>query len=195
MPQPHNSRSMRRTGVHALTALIFLLTVLATVSSPARTADVFLRIAATLDEPRGLCVDIPGHRDRVNTDAALVVHTCKWDIWNDDERFDSIRIVNGLLRMPAYDLCAGAASASGGAAIVLSKCEGTKLQIWTRKDGLVRLSAHRQLCLTVGPEPSELTPGGRRLESRHVARSLALDICRTEMRDRQTWRVVDPDNR
>ena len=80
--------------------------------------EVIVRIVAALDEPRGLCLDIPGHRDRVNTSRLLVVHTCKGDIWNQDERFDAGAMENGELRMPAYDLCVGVASP--GAARALS---------------------------------------------------------------------------
>lgn len=160
-----------------------------------RENDVLLRIAAELDEPRGLCVDIPGHRDRVNTRAALMVHSCKWDIWNDDERFDAVRLAKGFLLMPAYDLCAAASSADIGAVIMLTGCDGATLQQWTHDEGRLRLTAHRHLCLTVGPEASQLTPGGRRLESRHVARSLALETCRTEARKRQSWHTVATERR
>ena len=61
----------------------------------AKEGAVFLKAFYALDEPRFHCVDIPGHRDRVNVKAALVVHTCKEDIWNLDERFDPSAILRG----------------------------------------------------------------------------------------------------
>ena len=66
----------------------------------------FIQLIAPLDEPRGLCVDIIGHRDRVNVNRPLVLHTCKYDIWNLDEKFSLKDFKVGLLKMPEYQLCA-----------------------------------------------------------------------------------------
>ena len=154
--------------------------------------EVFLRLKAPLDEPRGLCVDIPGHRERVNVNRPLVVHTCKWEIWNLDERFDAEAVDRGELRMPAYGQCVGVATAAAGANVVLGPCDGASVRRWNVANGQIRLAAGPDLCLTVGTEPSQLTPGGRRLPSRHVARSLTLEPCRDSARDRQVWRRVPP---
>ena len=154
--------------------------------------EVFLRIEAPLDEPRGLCVDIPGHRDRVNVIRPLVVHTCKWDIWNLDERFDAGALELGQLVMPAYRLCVGAVTAQHAAHVVLAECPGDVLSSWIFVGGQFQLVADPNLCLTVGAESSQLTPGGRRLPSRHVARSLGLETCREAASDRQIWQPVAP---
>ena len=69
---------------------------------------VFIKAFYPLDEPRFHCIDIPGHRDRVRTTAALVVHTCKEGIWNLDGQFDPAAVKKGMLRMPEYDLCVAA---------------------------------------------------------------------------------------
>ncbi len=162
---------------------------------PARGAaieEVFLQLEAPLDEPRGLCIDIPGHRDRVDVSRALVVHTCKWDIWNLDERFDAAALGRGELRMPAYDLCAGAQSPAVTGKVILGDCDRQALRRWTFDNGRLRLAADPGLCLTVGPEPSQLTPGGRRLPSRHVARSLALEARSADADARQIWSRIAP---
>lgn len=150
-------------------------------------AEVFFRLTAPLDEPRGLCLDIPGHKDRVRTDAPLVVHSCKRGIWNHDERFAAAPLRDGTLRMPAYGLCVGARAARDGAKLVLGACDGSTLRRWRMSGGSVRLAADPALCMTVGPEPSELTPGGRRLPSRHVARSVGLAACDAAAAERQRW--------
>jgi hypothetical protein len=166
------------------------------VAAPHAVADVegerFLRAVAPLDELRGLCVDIPGHRDRVNVSAALVVHTCKWDIWNLDERFDAPAFARGELRMPNFDLCAGVNGYQTGSAIRLGACDGSAPRQWIIDEGRVRSAAAPDMCLTIGAEPSTLTPGGRRLPSRHVARSLALAECQSPADDRQRWELVSP---
>ena len=180
-----NPRRRFRFAAFAAVAVFF---------ASANAEQVFVKAAAPLDEPRGLCLDIPGHRSRVNIDAPLVVHTCKWDLWNFDELFDGEALAKGEeLRMPEYGLCVGVSAPAEGTEILLTDCDGTALRRWTHSDGRLRLAAVPDMCLTIGPEPSRLTPGGRRLPSRHVARSLALEACRDSAKTRQTWETVAPD--
>ena len=153
---------------------------------------VFIKAFYPLDEPRFHCIDIPGHRDRVRTTANLLVHTCKEGIWNLDEHFDPAAVKKGMLRMPEYDLCVAAASASDGAKLTLKKCDGTALQDWRFENYRLSLKAHPDKCITIGTEPSRLTRGGRRLPSRHMARSLALGTCSEESLERQLWRMERP---
>jgi hypothetical protein len=175
-------------------ALGLVVAVLAALPSAAQgpASGVFIKSVAPLDEPRGLCIDIPGHRDRVNVEAPLGVHSCKRDIWHLDEMFDPAALAGGALRMPHYNLCAGVRANREGAKLVLGKCSGGPLQRWEFAEGRLRLAAHPGKCLTIGPGPSRLTPGGRRLPSRHVARSLALMKCNDAARDRQTWQLARP---
>lgn len=155
--------------------------------SDSSVKEVFLKAKAPLDEPRGLCVDIPGHKARVNVERNLVVHTCKWTIWNLDERFDAVSLAKGSLRMSRYNLCVGVNSKEDLAKIILGACDGNPMRHWNFVKGQLRLTAAPEMCLTIGAEPSELTPGGRRLPSRNVARSLALESCSEKTSDRQTW--------
>lgn len=181
-----------------LAAVFFLVCAFAAgAARTARAAEagggaVFIKAFYPLDEPRFHCVDIPGHRSRVNTAAALVVHTCKEGIWNLDERFDPAALARGALRMPEYGLCVAAASAADGAKLFLRKCDGSALQVWRFENYRLRLAGHPSLCLTIGAEPSRLTPGGRRLPSRHLARSLGLAACSEEALERQLWRAERP---
>ena len=161
--------------------------VLAMLTSPSAAEDVLVRLIAPLDEPRGLCLDIPGHRDRVRVNAPLMVHTCKWGIWNFDERFDRGRLSSGQLVMPHYNLCLVPRWPDGR--ITLSECDSGSQ--WIFDSGLLRSASKPDTCITVGAEPSELTRGGRRLPSRHQARSLGLEPC--EGGDRQEWRLEMPD--
>lgn len=153
---------------------------------------VFIKAFYPLDEPRFHCIDIPGHRDRVRTTANLLVHTCKEGIWNLDEQFDPAAVKKGMLRMPEYGLCIAAASAADGAKLALKKCDGTALQNWRFENYRLSLKAHPDKCITIGAEPSRLTRGGRRLPSRHMARSLALGTCSEESLERQLWRMERP---
>ncbi len=174
-----------------LAAVALLLA--AAAAMPARAETVFVHLTAALDEPRGLCLDIPGHRDRVNTARAMSVHSCKRGIWNLDERFDPAAFETGVLRMPEYDLCVGAAQAADGSSVLLGPCDGDALRRWDRTGGRLRLAADPSLCITVDAAPSELTSGGRRLPSRHVARPIAMAPCSDAAADRQVWQTSPPE--
>lgn len=165
----------------------------AAAQTPAASKNVvYLKAFYALDEPRFLCVDIPGHRDRVNVRAALSVHTCKEGIWNLDEHFDFGALSKGLLKMSHYGLCVAAEGASEGAKLRLQKCDGSGRQSWRYENYRLRLARHPDKCLTIGPEPSRITPGGRRNASRNMARSLLLSACSEEAFERQLWRFEPP---
>lgn len=192
----------RRIRRRARLAAAFLICALAPGGAGASLAAedakenvVFLKAFYPLDEPRFHCVDVPGHRSRVNVAAPLVAHTCKEGIWNLDERFDLAAVSKGMLRMPEYGLCVAAESASEGAKLKLRECDGSALQRWRFANYRMRLRAHPDKCLTIGPEPSRLTRGGQRLPSRHLARSLALAACSEEAFERQLWRLERPMDR
>ena len=153
---------------------------------------VFLKAFYPLDEPRFHCVDIPGHKARVNTARPLSVHTCKEGIWHDDELFDPAALAAGHLRMPAYDMCVAAVAAQPGAQLKLAACDTDGLAVWRYGNYRLSLKSHPDLCLTIGPEASRLTPGGKRLASRHMARSLMLSLCDDGIFARQLWRFEAP---
>lgn len=161
----------------------------------AQSAPVFLKAFYPLDEPRFHCVDIPGHKARVNVARPLSVHTCKEGIWHKDELFDPAAVKQGHLRMPEYGLCVEATGASEGAKLILKACGRSALQIWQHKNYRLVLKAHPDTCLTIGPEPSRLTRGGQRLPSKHKARSLALAPCTEADFNRQLWRFEAPQDR
>ncbi|MBK20272.1 MAG: hypothetical protein CMM52_15685 [Rhodospirillaceae bacterium] len=173
----------------------FLFIGLIFLSSNALADNVFLKAFYPLDEPRFHCVDIPGHKSRVNTSRALTVHTCKEGIWHKDELFDPAALKNGQLKMPEYDRCIEAASNQDGAKLFLKPCNGSALQVWSHDSYRLTLNAHSNKCLTIGPEPSRLTRGGKRLPSKHLARSLALNLCSEAALSRQLWRFEAPQDR
>ena len=154
--------------------------------------DTFLKAFYPLDEPRFHCIDIPGHKSRVKTERSLVVHTCKEGIWHKDELFDSRSINKNQLRMSEYDLCVQAENNEDGAKLVLKKCDNSYLQLWEYKNYRLVLKHHPGKCITIGSETSRLTRGGRRLPSKHMARSLGLENCSETIFYRQMWRFEAP---
>jgi hypothetical protein len=175
--------------------IFIVVGVLLLAISASRAENVFLKAFYPLDEPRFLCVDIPGHKSRVNTSRPLSVHTCKEGIWHKDELFDSTLLESGQLKMPEFNLCVEAASATDGAELGLKPCGGSPLQLWSYQDYRLALKSQPKKCITIGPEPSQLTGGGRRLASKHMARSLALAGCKESFLTRQLWRFEAPQRR
>jgi len=156
---------------------------------------VFLKAYYSLDEPRFLCVDIPGHKERVNISRSLTVHTCKEGIWHQDELFDVTAVSQGLLKMSEYNLCIEAISLKNNTELVLKICNQTKMQNWLYSNYRLILKEHMDKCLTIVNEPSRLTRGGRRLNSKHMARSLVIADCSEQAFTRQMWRFEAPQER
>ncbi len=179
------------TIVWYLFSRLILLGFFITFSAPIfANENKFIRLIAPLDEPRGLCIDIRGHRDRVKVNRPLVLHTCKSGIWNLDEQFDVNAFKMGLLKMPAYRVCAQRAHGKQNQSIILGSC-GNRSALWVFKDHRLKLAEQPKLCLTAGPGPSQLTRGGKRLPSRHVNRLLLLLACKSELSERQKWKLTN----
>ncbi len=153
---------------------------------------VFLKSALPLDEPRHLCVDIPGHKDRVRVNGYMMVHTCKEGMWNLDERFEKSSINSNKLRMPYYNKCLAAEKPEEGSKIILRRCKDGLLTDWKMIEARLTLLDHQSLCLTIGSEPSRLTQGGKRLPTRAKARSLSMRNCSDISVERQLWTLADP---
>ena len=150
--------------------------------------ELFLRLQAPLDEPRGFCLDIPGHRAKVRLERPLHAHTCKHRIWHRDGIFDTAAFERGALHMPEYDLCVEAASSEPDAIVRLTECNASRFQIWHRTgSGEVVSGAGAHLCLTVGPGRSR--PAG----ADHIVRTVRLMPCAPESIERQRWVFSKPE--
>ena len=157
-------------------------------SEEVNNQDVFLRVIAPLDEERGYCLDIPGHRAGVQLESPLHVHTCKHGIWNQDGRFDATALRNGALRMPHYELCLQAENTSIGARLLLAECAETELQTWTLQDvGEIALEAFPEMCITVEEGPGRDAGGPQ-----YLIKGVGLDTCAKQASDRQRWTTVTP---
>ena len=149
---------------------------------------VFLRVIAPLDEPRGYCLDIPGHLTSVRLEWPLQMHTCKHGIWNQDGRFDEAALANGVIRMPHYDLCLQAENTSFEARLFLEDCTGAELQSWILiGSGELALEGNPLMCITVEDSPGRDAGGPQ-----YLMKSVGLDTCAQDASDRQRWTTVIP---
>ena len=150
----------------------------------------YIRSALPLDEPRHLCIDLPGHGDRVDLAAAFTVHTCKDGMWNLDQRF-AWSEDGGALIMPQYDMCLAAAAPASGSPLTLAGC-GTEETKWLWQNARLKPAEAPDLCVTIAEGRSELTPGGKRFPQRYRARDVALMPCDDAAIERQIWSVTQP---
>lgn len=174
-----------------------LLSVRPSIAQPAEPAPIdqadtapYIRSALPLDEPRHLCIDLPGHGANANPDGPFSVHTCKDGMWNYDERFRWTEDGSGL-RMPQYGKCLAASEASAGADIILAKC-GSKNAQFLSENARLKLMADPSYCITIADVRSELTPGGQKFPERYRARPLSLELCSESAVERQLWSVTQP---
>lgn len=168
-----------------------LLTLLLVAAAPAGALPAeegqFLRIRAPLDEPRGYCLDIRGHKSGVQLRQPLQVHTCKYGIWHLDGLFVMSAAQGGRLRMPHFRLCVEARRMAAGARVGLERCSAGAAQKWAfQADGTIHPAGAATLCLTVAPGAGrDAGPSG------YVVRAVSLTACSTAAAARQRWAFVD----
>ena len=149
---------------------------------------VFLRIIGPLDEERVCCLDIPGHHSGMRLETPMQALTRKHGIWNLDGRFDSAALVNSQVRMPEYELCLEADSASAGASLGLADCGDAETQTWMLQDSSeFALAESQQLCVTIEEGPG-IDAGG----PQYVRRGGRLETCFPQASDRQRWTTAVP---
>ena len=153
--------------------------------------DVYIRASEALDEWRYYCLDIPGNNDEL-AGVRLSVHTCKEGMQHRDMIFSNERTANGELYMPDYDLCIEANNQEVDSFIQLANCTGNTAQKWDFSNDNISPLANSDLCLTVSPDPGELTSGGIRYPTRYIANSISLQTCNEEATDRQQWLRANP---
>ncbi|WP_162143770.1 ricin-type beta-trefoil lectin domain protein [Hellea balneolensis] len=150
----------------------------------------YIRSALPLDEPRHLCIDLPGHGASANPNGSFSVHTCKDGMWNYDQRFRWTKDGSSL-RMPQYGKCLAVSEAKAGANIVLAAC-GSENAKFISENARLKLQANPLFCLTIANVRSELTPGGKRFPERYRSRPLSLELCSQTAIERQLWSVTQP---
>ena len=175
------------------TLAVTLLATLALAYSNSVTADAqFLRTSHNLGDPSGYCLDIPGFGPRLQKDAPINTHTCKYNRpgFSIDELFEVTE--RNHFRMPEYDLCLAVNAFVAGSHVNTIDCAADKVHAWTmHADGRVTPSDTSKLCLTSSSEKvyvnssiANLTPNS--------TRSVSLENCASELEQYQSWRWSDP---
>lgn len=171
------------------TLTLTLVSILALVFGTAAKADrQFLRSAYELEDPSGYCLDIPGFGPRMQKDAPINTHTCKYNRpgFSVDEEFEVTE--SQQLRLPEYDLCLSAKSFETGSDVFTIDCALQNAHAWTvHNNGRVTPSAASDLCLTLSNErvfvnssPGNLIPNS--------TRNISMQSCDDAGTHHQTWK-------
>ena len=148
-----------------------------------------IQLINKLDDQRGYCIDIRGHKERAKVQRGLQVHTCysyQGHI-GVDQAFDSSLIAIGKFYLPAFDVCMTAESPSQGSHLSLTRCANQDLQKFVLNSfNEIRLVVNNELCLTVNDGESREGGGGTPV---HLMRRLTLENCVTTKNEYKHWRA------
>ena len=170
--------------------LIYLfLLLLNPVRSNTTDDSVEIYLLNQLDDPRGFCIDIRGHKLKAKIDKGLQAHTCysyQGKI-SPDQGFDSLKLTKNQFFLPSFNVCMEASSLETSSNLKLGKCDRNKLQNfeWSNKNE-IRLISNRKLCLTVDQGQSKKGGGGTPV---HLMRNLSLELCSKSLNSYQAWSV------
>ena len=140
-----------------------------------------------LDEPRGFCIDIRGHKFKAKIDKELQAHTCysyQGDI-SPDQGFNPLELTRNQFFLSYFNVCMEATSLTASANLKLGKCDQNKFQNfeWSNQNK-IRLISNRKLCLTVDQGKSKKGRGGSPV---HLIRNLSMETCSEPLNSYQVW--------
>ena len=168
-------------------AIIVLSLLFITPSQANDSIEIYL--LNQLDDSRGFCIDIKGHKLKAQINKGLQAHTCysyQGEI-SPDQGFNSLKLTKNQFFLPVFNTCMEASSLTPSAELRLRKCNRNKLQNfeWSNKKQ-IRLISNRKLCLTVDQGQSKKGGGGTPV---HLMRNLSLELCSKSLNPYQAWGV------
>ncbi len=168
-------------------AIIVLGLFLTTTSQADNSVEIYL--LNQLDDPRGFCIDIKGHKLKAQINKGLQAHTCYsyQEEISPDQGFSSSKLTKHQFILPSFNVCMEASSLTPSTKLRLRKCDRKKLQNFELSSkNEIRLISNRKLCLTVDQGKSKKGGGGSPV---HLMRNLSLEICNDSLNSYQAWGV------
>jgi len=168
-------------------AFIVLGLLLITPSQADDNVEVYL--LNQLDDSRGFCIDVKGHKYKAQINKSLQAHTCysyQGEIF-PDQGFSSLKLTNNQFILPYFNVCMEAASLTPSANLRLRKCDRNNLQNFKlSNENKIHLIGNRKLCLTVDQGQSKKGGGGSPV---HLMRNLSLELCTDSLNSYQAWGI------
>ena len=165
--------------------LAFIVLGLLLIAPSQADDNVEVYLLNQLDDSRGFCIDVRGHKFKAQINKGLQAHTCysyQGEI-SPDQGFSSLKLTKNQFILPSFNVCMEASSLKVSTNLKLEKCNRNKLQNfeWSNKNE-IRLISNRKLCLTVGQEQSKKGGGGNPV---HLMRKLSLELCNKSLNSYQ----------
>ena len=169
--------------------LAFLILGLLLITPSQADDNVEVYLLNQLDDSRGFCIDVKGHKYKAQINKGLQAHTCysyQGEI-SSDQGFNSRQLTKNQFILTSFNVCMEASSLTSSANLRLGKCDRNKLQNfeWSNKNK-IHLIDNRKLCLTVDQEQSKKGGGGSPV---HLMRNLSLELCTDSLNSYQAWGV------
>jgi len=172
--------------MRAKSFIVVLAGFAAAASQPGASAEpALLRAVASLDEPRGYCVDISGAGPTLDLEAPLQAHTCKGLAPIDDQLFEA----SGLtIRASEHGRCLAVDALEAGQRLHLRACADSRLQRWRFADGRLSLASRPELCVTLAAARGEPWGTPRLISPAYRRQAIELAACDAQAAPRQTFR-------
>jgi hypothetical protein len=168
-----------------LVITIFLSITTSVVSGHSDFDLVEIKLIDNLDDKRGFCIDIKGHKSRAKIERGLQAHTCysyQGEI-SIDQGLDANKLKQKELFFPNFDVCVHPSSYNNSQSLTLIKCKNSQEFIFD-EDNTIRLKGNTNLCLTVAKEESRKGGGGSPV---HLIRNLSMQKCNKYNSIYQNW--------
>ena len=142
-----------------------------------------------IDDHRGYCFDIKGHKSNAKIDKGLQAHTC-YSYQGEiavDQGFDVVKLKNNHFFLPAFGVCMEATAATSAATLKLGECNNKRLQDfkWDNK-GRIYLDGNTKLCVTIAQGKARNGGGGSPV---HKIRNLSMELCGAGIDSFQIWAI------
>ena len=173
-----------------LTTLITILFI-SFLSSPSWSKSevdlVEIKLLNNLDDKRGFCIDIKGHKFRAKISRGIQAHTC-YSYQGEiavDQGLDANKLKQKQLFFPYFDVCVHPTSSKNPLNLNLLKCDNTEEFVFS-EDNTIRLKNNTNLCLTVAEGYSRKGGGGSPV---HLIRNLSMQTCNQQNSVYKTWGI------
>ena len=173
--------------INTLLTILFISLLSSPSWSESEVHLVELKLLNNLDDKRGFCIDIKGHKFKAKISRGIQVHSC-YSYQGEiavDQGLDANKLKQKQLFFPYFDVCVHPASSNNPLNLSLIKCGNTQEFVFI-EDNTIRLKNNKNLCLTVAKGNSRNGGGGSPL---HLIRNLSLQTCNEQKSIYKTWGI------
>ena len=140
-----------------------------------------------LDDERGFCIDIKGHKSRAKIERGIQAHTCysyQGQI-SVDQGFKKQSIINSSFYIPGFSVCMKVKSVHFKHEVILGKCDNMNLDSLTlSENNEIHLTKDKSYCHTVIENSLRTGKGGSPI---HKMRDIELLKCNKNIHHLQKW--------